>query len=163
MLYDEDCRFCTRLAGWLAGAPEIAAAPIGSATGSLMLRDLSPAERYASVHVVDGLGRRRSAGAALPPLLRKLPGGRPIAAACDALPGLTEHAYRLVTRNRGLLSRVGGRYHQPLDDLSRTNWLLNVPAACGQTVAWAVQESPLWPPLRGVLSQVSVCLRRQAH
>jgi predicted DCC family thiol-disulfide oxidoreductase YuxK len=108
VLYDEDCGFCTRLAVWLAGVPEITATPIGSTVGSLMLRDLSPAQRYASVHVVDGLGRRRSAGAALPPLLRKLPGGRPVAAACEAFPGLTERAYRLVARNRGLLSKVAG-------------------------------------------------------
>lgn len=101
MLYDEDCGFCTRLAARLADAPEIAAAPIGSPLGSLLLRDLSPAERYASVHVVDTLGRRRSAGAALPPLLRRLPGGRPVAAACEALPGLTEYGYQLVARNRG--------------------------------------------------------------
>jgi predicted DCC family thiol-disulfide oxidoreductase YuxK len=106
VLYDEGCGFCTRLAARLAGRPEITAAPIGSASGSLMLRDLSPAERYASVHVVDALGRRRSAGGALPPLLRRLPGGRPVAATCEVFPRLTEHAYRLVARNRKLLSSV---------------------------------------------------------
>lgn len=103
VLYDEGCGFCTRLATRLAESREIAAAPIGSPLGSLLLRDLSRAERYASVHVVDGIGRRRSAGAALPSLFRRLPGGRPVAAACDALPGLAEYGYRLVARNRGRL------------------------------------------------------------
>lgn len=103
LLYDEGCGFCTRLAARLAKAPGIAAAPIGSPVGSLLLRDLSRVERYASVHVVDRIGRRWSAGAALSPLLRGLPGGRPVAAACDALPGLAEHGYRLVARNRGRL------------------------------------------------------------
>jgi predicted DCC family thiol-disulfide oxidoreductase YuxK len=106
VLYDEGCDFCTRLAARLAGRPKITVAPIGSTTGSLMLRDLSPAERYASVHVVDAFGRRRSAGGALPQLLRRLPGGRLVAAVCEALPGPTEHAYRLVARNRRLASRI---------------------------------------------------------
>jgi hypothetical protein len=46
VLYDEGCDFCTRLAARLADRPEITTAPIGSTTSSLMLRDLSPAERY---------------------------------------------------------------------------------------------------------------------
>ena len=108
MPYDEGCGFCTRIAVWIANRPEITTAPIGSTTGSLILRDLTVAERYASVQVVDELGRRRSAGAALPPLFRRFPGGRPVAAACDALPGLAEHSYRLVVRNRGLLPKVVG-------------------------------------------------------
>lgn len=106
VLYDEGCRFCTTLAEWLDGFTGIAIAPIGSATGDLLLRDLSPGERYASVHVVDPLGRRRSAGAALPPLLRRLPAGRPVAALAEALPFPAERAYRLVAGNRALLSRV---------------------------------------------------------
>jgi hypothetical protein len=42
-----------------------------------------------------------SAGAAFPPLLRLLPGGRPLAALAAAFPSLTERAYRYVARTRG--------------------------------------------------------------
>ncbi len=106
MLFDEDCLFCTWLAQWLARAPEIEAAPIGSAAGSHLLRDLSQEERYASVHVVDATGRRWSRGAALPPLLRRLPGGGPAASLAAALPRSTERGYRLVASHRGHLSRL---------------------------------------------------------
>jgi predicted DCC family thiol-disulfide oxidoreductase YuxK len=104
VLYDESCPFCTGVALWLARRVAIEAAPIGSETGDRLLRDLGRTERYASVHVVDALGRRRSAGAALPPLLRQLPRCAPAAAVCEALPGATERAYRLVSRHRGLAS-----------------------------------------------------------
>jgi predicted DCC family thiol-disulfide oxidoreductase YuxK len=73
-----------------------------------MLRDLPSSSRYASFHVVDEVGRRWSAGAALPPLLRELPGGLLAAAACNAFPALTEQAYRLVARHRDLVSKLTG-------------------------------------------------------
>jgi predicted DCC family thiol-disulfide oxidoreductase YuxK len=106
VLYDEGCAFCTALARWLAGRPGLRTAPIGSPEGALLLRDLTPAERYDAVHVVDERGRRRTGGAALPPVLRRLPGGRLPAALLAALPGPTELAYRLVARNRSAVSRV---------------------------------------------------------
>ena len=46
-----------------------------------------------------------SAGAAIEPLMRLLPGGRPLAALARAFPRLTERAYRLVADHRGLLGR----------------------------------------------------------
>jgi predicted DCC family thiol-disulfide oxidoreductase YuxK len=106
VLYDEGCGFCTRLAARLARRPHITAAPIGSATGSHLLRDLSPAERYATVHVVDATGRRWSGGGALPPLLRKLRGGSLVAAVCEVFPRPTHLAYRVVARHRGLVSSL---------------------------------------------------------
>src|SRR5262249_32301384 len=92
VLYDEGCGFCTRLAARLSGVDGIATAPIGSATGSRLLRDLPAGDRYAAVHVVDPAGRRFSGGAALEPLFRLLPGGAPPAAFCRAAPGLCEWA-----------------------------------------------------------------------
>ena len=107
VLYDEGCGFCTALATRLARISRgVAVEPIGSATGERLLADLEPEERYAAVHVVDGEGRRRSAGAAVPPLLARLPGGRLPAALAARFPRLTEAGYRLVARNRGVLSRV---------------------------------------------------------
>jgi predicted DCC family thiol-disulfide oxidoreductase YuxK len=108
VLYDEGCGFCTKLAAWLARRRGLRAAAIGSGTGSYLLRDLTPAERYAEVHVVDAVGRRRSGGAALAPLLRALPGGSAPAALCDAFPGLTAHAYHLAAGNRGAALRMLG-------------------------------------------------------
>ena len=101
VLYDEGCGFCTRRRrsasrGRLASTMRRSDPPLGS----VLLRDLTPEERYAAVHVVDALGRRRSGGAALPPLARTLPGGRLLAAVFDAFPGLTDAAYELVARNR---------------------------------------------------------------
>lgn len=106
VLYDEGCGFCTRVARGLARSGRVELAPIGSPLGSVLLRDLTPAERYAAVHVVDARGRRSSGGAALAPLARAFPCGAPLAAALDAFPGATERAYGLVARNRGLVSRV---------------------------------------------------------
>jgi len=106
VLYDEGCVFCTRLALHLARRPGIEAEPIGSTTGARLLRDLTPAERYAAVHVVDGLGRRRTGGAALPPLLEKLPGGGLLAAVCRLSPAATERTYRLVARERAFIGKV---------------------------------------------------------
>ena len=106
VLYDEGCCVCMRLGARAARRPGIAAEPIGSAAGSVFLRDLAPAERYAAFHVVDALGRRWSAGAALPPLLDELPGGAIFAAVCRALPALTERVYQLVARNRSRLAVI---------------------------------------------------------
>ena len=46
VLYDEGCGFCTRVALWVARAPQVEIAPIGSPAGALLLRDLPEPERY---------------------------------------------------------------------------------------------------------------------
>ena len=112
VLYDENCGFCRRSVDWiraLARGDSLDFAPIGSETGERLLRDLSPDEHYASWHLVDEDGRRYSAGAALPPLLRRLPALRWLAPVTEAFPGATERAYRLVSRHRGLLGRLSSR------------------------------------------------------
>jgi predicted DCC family thiol-disulfide oxidoreductase YuxK len=106
VLYDEGCGFCTRVARRLERRGRIVSAPIGSPTGSSMLRDLPHTERYASVHVVDATGRRRSGGASLPQLLRQLPAGSLVASACEAFPALTQRAYELVARHRALVATL---------------------------------------------------------
>jgi predicted DCC family thiol-disulfide oxidoreductase YuxK len=55
----------------------------------------------ASWHLVEEDGTVNSGGAAFSPLLRRLPGGRPLAWLTAALPGPTERAYRYVARTRG--------------------------------------------------------------
>jgi predicted DCC family thiol-disulfide oxidoreductase YuxK len=73
-----------------------------------LLDDLTEEERMASWHLVSPDGERWSAGAAAPPLLELLPGGRLPARLLAASPGLTERAYRLVARHRGALGRLFG-------------------------------------------------------
>jgi len=107
VLYDEGCGFCTAVAGWLARFGRgLDVAPIGSATGERLLADLAAEERYATVHVVDASGRRRSGGAAVPPILALLPGGRIPSSVAAAFPHVTDRGYELVARNRRALSRV---------------------------------------------------------
>lgn len=107
VLYDEGCGFCTALAGRLARiGRDLVVEPIGSPVGQRLLADLGPEERYAAVHVVDASGRRSSAGAAVPLVLARLPGGRLPAAVAARTPRLTEAGYRLIARNRGAISRL---------------------------------------------------------
>jgi predicted DCC family thiol-disulfide oxidoreductase YuxK len=108
VLYDDECGICTRLALWLEARPGMSVAPIDSDVGTMPLRDLSPAERIASVHVIDASSRRSSGGAALVPLLRRLPLGRFPVAAIETLPALGDGLYRLVARHRRTLSRLAG-------------------------------------------------------
>jgi len=114
VLYDEGCGFCTRVALRVARPPRVDIAAIGSPLGSLLLRDLTPIERYATMHVVDATGRRRSGGSALAPLARTIPGGTTLATAFDAFPGLADAAYRLLARNRGLASKLLRAYDRRL-------------------------------------------------
>jgi predicted DCC family thiol-disulfide oxidoreductase YuxK len=106
LLYDEGCAFCTWVAGLFRSTKGVLVAPIGSERGSGLLAGLTHEERYASVHVVEAGGRLRSGGDALPPLLRRVRGGRPAAWALERLPGVSAWGYALVTRHRDLLARV---------------------------------------------------------
>jgi len=108
VLYDEGCSFCTRVAARLSRISGVEAAAIGSETGSVMLRDLTPDERYAEVHVVDASGLRSSGGAALPVLARRLHGGRAAARLLAAFPAATAWGYGIVSRHRALVSRLTG-------------------------------------------------------
>jgi predicted DCC family thiol-disulfide oxidoreductase YuxK len=71
----------------------------------VLLADLDPAERMASMHLVSPDGRRLSGGDALPPLLRLLRGGRLPAAVAVRFPRLTSAGYRWVATHRIGISR----------------------------------------------------------
>jgi predicted DCC family thiol-disulfide oxidoreductase YuxK len=62
--------------------------------------------RMASWHLVASDGAVSSAGGALGPLLRLLPGGRPLAALAEQSPRLSERAYRLVADHRSAFGRA---------------------------------------------------------
>ena len=81
--------------------------PPNPAALQLLLADLTDDERNASWHVVaagdePGASTRFSAGAALAPALRLLPGGRIPASVFARFPRATERAYRWVVAHRGL-------------------------------------------------------------
>jgi len=104
LLYDADCGFCrwslAKLLAW-DRRRALRPVPISSAEGEALLGDLGD-QRDASWHlVVDG--GRYSAGAALPPLLRLLPGGAPLAWLTARMPRLTQASYSLIAANRGRL------------------------------------------------------------
>jgi predicted DCC family thiol-disulfide oxidoreductase YuxK len=107
LLYDDDCGFCRwalgKVLSWDRNG-RIRPVPIESEEGDRLLADLAPEQRGRSWHLVDAGGRLYSAGAALPPLLRLLPGGRLPARLADAAPGLVDRAYFFVADNR---SRLG--------------------------------------------------------
>jgi len=107
IIYDPDCGFCRwSLAQVLARDRERRLRPValGSAEADQLLADLAPAERAASWHLVSPDGRRASAGAAAPPLLALLRGGRVPAAVLSRAPRLTERAYRWVADHRSTFS-----------------------------------------------------------
>lgn len=106
VLYDEGCALCTRLAARIAQLDSISVTPIGGSRGATLLRDLTPSERYASLHVVEAGRRRRSGAEALPLLLRPIRGGGLPARLVERFPGIAATAYDFVARNRMRLSRL---------------------------------------------------------
>lgn len=111
VLYDDDCGFCRwtaeRLRRWDRHA-RLAFAPIQGDTGARLLEDLSSHERLDAWHLATPDGHRWTAGAAVPPLLERLPGGRPLAAVAARAPRLTEMLYRAVARRRSSIGRLLG-------------------------------------------------------
>src|SRR5436309_13176154 len=108
LLYDHDCGLCrwmlAKVLAWDRGA-RVRAVPIESTVGAGLVADLTKEEQMRSWHLVAD-GERYSAGAAFPPLLRLLPGGRPLARIAAATPRLTDRAYFLVADNRSALGRL---------------------------------------------------------
>ena len=108
VLYDADCGLCKwLLSGLLRWDRVKRLRPIALQRSEAddLLRDLTPAERMASWHLISPAGDRRSGGAAVPPLLptvtcRSAPGSRSRAAS-----RLTDRGYRWVAQHRSQLSK----------------------------------------------------------
>ena len=111
VLYDEDCGFCRWTADKLRGwdrRRRLTFAPIQSSRGQALLRTVRADERLRSAHAVTPTGQVRSGGAAVAPVLRELPGGRPLAVVAEAMPRVTDRAYRWMARRRTWLgARLG--------------------------------------------------------
>ena len=109
VLYDQDCGFCKwtldKILAW-DRPKRLRAVAIQSDEGARLLAEVDPAARLDSWHLVTPDGSLFSAGAAVEPLARALPGGRPLAAVAHALPGLTERAYRYVADHRSTWARL---------------------------------------------------------
>jgi predicted DCC family thiol-disulfide oxidoreductase YuxK len=108
VLYDADCGFCKwTLSGLLHWdrAGRLKPLALQRREADELLADLSPEERMASWHLISPTRARQSAGAALPALLRLLPGGRVPAAIFAAVPRMTDRGYRWVADHRAGLAR----------------------------------------------------------
>ena len=121
VLYDADCGFCKwTLSVLLRWDREARLEPVAlqRAEAADLLKELTPAERMASWHLISPRGERCSGGDALSPLLRALPGGRLPAAVFARFPRLSARGYRWLAEHRSGLSawvspsakeRAGGR------------------------------------------------------
>lgn len=109
VLYDAECGLCKwLLAGLLRWDREGRLTPMAlqRPEADELLADLALVDRMASWHLISPSGTRHTAGAALPPLLRLLPGGRLPATAFARFPKLTESGYRWVADHRSQLSNL---------------------------------------------------------
>jgi predicted DCC family thiol-disulfide oxidoreductase YuxK len=108
VFYDRDCGLCK----WMLSAilkwdraRRLRPVALQTTEATMLLADLTPEQRIGSWHLIGPQGERYSAGAALPPLLRLLPGGALPAVLTGATPGLTECGYRWVADHRSQISR----------------------------------------------------------
>ena len=109
VLFDEDCGFCRWSLGVVLRADRrrrLRPVSLQSPEAGRLLADLAPEKRMASWHLVSPAGDRSSAGAALPPLLALLPGGRLPAAGLARIPEWNERGYRWVAEHRSWFGRV---------------------------------------------------------
>ena len=108
LLYDGDCGFCR----WSVGKvlawdrnDRLRPVALRNPEAERLLPSMDASLMMSSWHLVTPDGRTHSGGAVADPLLRLLPGGKPLAAICQAFPSATERIYRLVARNRGRFGR----------------------------------------------------------
>jgi predicted DCC family thiol-disulfide oxidoreductase YuxK len=111
LLYDSDCGFCRwavdRVLAW-DRRKQLRPVALQDPEADQLLQGIDAETKMGSWHLVTAEGRVFSGGAVAPPLLRLLPGGRPLAGIAAAFPGLTERAYRWVSRNRDRFGRLAG-------------------------------------------------------
>jgi len=108
VFYDRECAFCRwslrRVLAWDRGR-RLRPVALQDPEAERLL-GLDEGERMASWHLLTPDGVRTSAGAAVAPLLRLLPGGSVLARLADISPRAVEAGYAFVARHRGVLSRV---------------------------------------------------------
>jgi predicted DCC family thiol-disulfide oxidoreductase YuxK len=107
VLYDPDCGFCrvslALLLRWDTQG-QLRPVALGTEEAHALLAGMPEEEQMASWHLVEA-GTIHSGGAAFPPVLARLRGGRPLALASERFPGASERLYRWVADHRSLLGR----------------------------------------------------------
>jgi predicted DCC family thiol-disulfide oxidoreductase YuxK len=108
LLYDRDCGFCrwctSKVLAW-DRRRRLRPVAIQDPEGQRLLAGMEEGRRLESWHLAGPDGKVRSAGAAFPPLLRQLPGGRPLAALAERAPRLVDRGYRWVAGHRTPIGR----------------------------------------------------------
>jgi predicted DCC family thiol-disulfide oxidoreductase YuxK len=109
ILYDADCGFCrVSLALVLTWDRRGRLRPVAlqDPETDLLLTGMPEERRMGSWHLVTEDGEVESGGAAFAPLLRRLPGGKPLAALTERFPGAADRGYSLVASERSRLGRL---------------------------------------------------------
>lgn len=106
VLYDRDCGFCrwalSKLLAW-DRRRRLRPVALQDPEAGRLLAGMPEETRMASWHLVDEGGRVSSGGRGFVPLLRVLPGGRPLADVAARIPGPLDRAYRFVAGRRSKL------------------------------------------------------------
>jgi predicted DCC family thiol-disulfide oxidoreductase YuxK len=109
ILYDRDCGFCR----WSLGVVlrwdrrrRLRPVALQEPEADRLLAGMPEEKRMASWHLASPGGDVASAGTAIAPLLRLLPGGGPLAALADRFPRAATRGYRWVAERRGTLGRL---------------------------------------------------------
>jgi predicted DCC family thiol-disulfide oxidoreductase YuxK len=124
ILYDPDCGFCRLCVALVLvwdRRRRLRPVPLGRDEANRLLEGMPREERMASWHLVTPSGEIHSAGAAFPPLLHMLPGGRPLAALTARFPGATEAGYAWGAGHRSTFGRLipGGVRRWAADSIRR--------------------------------------------
>ena len=109
VLYDGECGFCAWGVAWLLRfdrSRQLRPVAIQSEEGARLLPELSEPQRLASWHARAAGGPLSSGGAAIAPVLERLPMGAPLAAVARSLPRVSEWGYRLLATHRAGLGRL---------------------------------------------------------
>jgi predicted DCC family thiol-disulfide oxidoreductase YuxK len=112
VFYDRDCGLCVwsaeHLRTWDGRRERLRFVPLRSPEADDVLGGIGPDRRSASWHLAIG-DRVLSGGAALAPVLKLLPGGRPFAWLARSFPRTTDVLYRLVAENRTTIGAALGQ------------------------------------------------------
>ena len=111
LFFDQDCGFCRwsvkKILAW-DRRHMLRPVPIQDPEADVLLAHLDTTERMESWHLVTPDGKVYSGGAAVPPLMKLLPGGSPVGALASTFPRSTDRLYRWVARHRGRLGSILG-------------------------------------------------------
>ena len=112
IFYDADCGFCRwsldRLLAW-DRRRRLRPIALQDPEADALLSGMDAETKMDSWHLVMSDGGVYSAGAAVAPLARLLPGGAPVAALASTFPQSTERLYRWVAAHRHKLGRLIGQ------------------------------------------------------